>query len=101
MSFDRILFVELIGGIGDLVHAIPAMHALATTEVPLAVGSDCGIVTNDIGALAAGMRALLADRALATEMGKAARRVAAERFGIERFVRDWERAFALAMEVAT
>ena len=31
-SFDRILFIELLGGIGDLVIALPAIHGLARSH---------------------------------------------------------------------
>ena len=41
------------------------------------------------------MQQLLADRSLAAEWGEQARRTAHERFGIERFVRDWSETFAM------
>lgn len=31
-SFDRILFIELLGGIGDLIIALPAIHGLARSH---------------------------------------------------------------------
>jgi glycosyltransferase involved in cell wall biosynthesis len=72
--------------------------ALATTEVPTVVEDGrCGFVSNDLEYLAEGMRRLLADREEANRMGKRAREIARDRFSIERFARDWERAFAVAL----
>ncbi|MBI2939154.1 MAG: glycosyltransferase family 4 protein [Chloroflexi bacterium] len=72
--------------------------ALATTEVPAAVpNGEAGIVTNDLAALEDGMRALLDDPSLARRLGSRAREIARERYGIARFVRDWEGAFACVL----
>jgi glycosyltransferase involved in cell wall biosynthesis len=72
--------------------------ALATTELPRAVPhGEAGFVSNDLEELEDGMRRLLADPALARRMGERAKEVAREQFGIERFVRDWERAFRRAL----
>lgn len=72
--------------------------ALATTEVPTVVEDGAsGYVSNDLDRLAEGMRRLLADRQEAERMGRRSREIARERFSIERFARDWERAFALVM----
>jgi len=73
--------------------------ALATTEVPAVVDDGIsGFVSNDLRYLEEGMRSLLSDRQRAEEMGRRAREVARERFSIQRFARDWERAFALVLE---
>jgi hypothetical protein len=40
------------------------------------------------------MRRLLGDPSLARRLGENARRRARDRFGIERFARDWEETFA-------
>ncbi len=75
--------------------------ALSTTEVPEAVPDGvAGFVSNDRRKLLEGMRLLLADRDLARQMGQEARRIAAERFGIPRFARDWQAAFDRAIELA-
>ena len=72
--------------------------ALATTEVPTVVENGLsGYVSNDLEYLAQGMHYLLCDRGAAERMGRRAREIARERFSIDRFARDWERAFALAM----
>jgi glycosyltransferase involved in cell wall biosynthesis len=69
---------------------------LATTEMVTAVEHGVsGYLHTDPARLVDGMRALLEDRELARRMGEAARRYARERFGIERFSRDWDRALRL------
>jgi glycosyltransferase involved in cell wall biosynthesis len=64
--------------------------ALATTEVPEAVPPDAGVVSTDVGELRTGLRRLIDDPAEARERGQAARRAAVDRFGLERFLRDWD-----------
>ncbi|MGI5835081.1 MAG: glycosyltransferase [Chloroflexota bacterium] len=73
--------------------------ALATTEVPTAVENGVnGYVSNDLEYLTEGMQRLLSDRQEAERMGRRSREIARDRFSIERFARDWERAFALVMK---
>ena len=75
---------------------IEAMHlgipivALATTEVPAAVPPEAGVVSNRIDVLEAAVRTLIHEPERAREMGLAARKAARERYGLERFLRDWE-----------
>jgi glycosyltransferase involved in cell wall biosynthesis len=75
---------------------IEAMHlgmpvvALATTEVVEAVPSAAGVVSNRIDVLGDALARLAGDEGEAAEMGAAARRWALERFGLERFIADWE-----------
>ena len=69
--------------------------ALATTEMPTVLEHRrSGIIHTDPAELVDGARELLRDRALASRIGAAGRAVAWERFSIERFVRDWNGAFA-------
>jgi glycosyltransferase involved in cell wall biosynthesis len=76
---------------------IEAMHlgmpviALAATEVPEAVPPEAGVVSSRLDTLVEAARRLLADREEAAAMGAAARRVALERFGLPRFLDDWDR----------
>ena len=76
---------------------IEAMHlgmpivALATTEVPHAVPAAAGAVSNRIDVLGERLRELAADPAAAREAGRAARAAALERYGLERFLADWDR----------
>jgi glycosyltransferase involved in cell wall biosynthesis len=71
--------------------------ALATTEVPEAVPAAAGVVSTDVGELRAGLRRLIDDPGEARVHGEAARRAAVERFGLERFLSDWD---SLLEEVA-
>jgi hypothetical protein len=68
---------------------------LATTELPTVVEDGVsGFTSTDVDVLVEGMRLLLDDPDLARRMGAEARAVAADRFGIDRFVADWHRLFA-------
>jgi glycosyltransferase involved in cell wall biosynthesis len=75
---------------------IEAMHlgmpvvALATTEAPDAVPAEAGVVSTRVDVLAAAARAFLADPDRARETGAAARRAALERYGLTRFLDDWD-----------
>ncbi len=70
--------------------------ALATTELPGVIShGEHGYISCNIDELIEHMRFLLANREEAVRLGSNARAVAQERFGLERFVRDWNRAFAL------
>jgi glycosyltransferase involved in cell wall biosynthesis len=69
---------------------------LATTEMATAVENGVsGYVDTSLERLVERMRALLADRGEARRLGAGARRLALERFSLDRFVRDWDEAFAL------
>jgi glycosyltransferase involved in cell wall biosynthesis len=74
---------------------VEAMHlgmpvvALATTDVPDSVPPGCGIVSNDLDVLRAGLRQLRKDAQHAAALGAAARAHALERFGLARFLADW------------
>lgn len=73
---------------------------LATTEAPEAVPPEAGFLSTDVDRIAATLTRLVADPDEARERGAAARRAALERFGLERFLADWERAFATAVALA-
>lgn len=69
--------------------------ALATTELPTVIENGVtGYVTCDVDELIERSRVLLADPAEARRLGANARAVARERFGLDRFIRDWNAAFA-------
>lgn len=69
--------------------------ALATTELPMVIEhGQTGYVSCDLDELVEGMRRLIADPAEAMRLGANAREVALQRFGLERFTADWNRAFA-------
>jgi len=72
--------------------------ALATTELPTVIENGVnGYVSCDVDTLVEAMRALLADRALAARIGARGRETAQQRFGIQRFASDWNRAFATVL----
>jgi hypothetical protein len=79
---------------------IEAMHlgmpvvALATTEAPEAVPVEAGVVSNRLDRVRGAVRELVHDPDRAREMGVAARRAALGRYGLTRFLDDWERVFA-------
>jgi glycosyltransferase involved in cell wall biosynthesis len=75
---------------------IEAMHlgmpvvALATTEVTVAVPREAGVVGTDVEWLRDEATALLHDSERRAVMGKAARESALERYGVDRFLADWD-----------
>ncbi|MDB5310462.1 MAG: rfaG [Gemmataceae bacterium] len=69
---------------------------LATTELVTVIRSgESGFLDTDPAGLVGPMRALLADPGEARRLGENARRYARDRFGIDRFARDWEETFAI------
>lgn len=75
--------------------------ALATTELPDVIRNGVyGYLSNDLDVLIAGMRRLLDDPDHARELGDNARSLARQRFGLDRFARDWDAAFAQAIALA-
>lgn len=77
----------------EAMHLGMPVVALATTEVPDAVPSGAGIVSTDVNALVDASRTLLRDLDRCIDMGHRARAYARERFGLERFLADWDRIF--------
>jgi hypothetical protein len=72
--------------------------ALATTELPTVVEDGVsGIVSCDLDYLIAGMGRLLDDPDEARRLGENAREVARARFGLDRFIADWNRAFEIVI----
>jgi glycosyltransferase involved in cell wall biosynthesis len=76
---------------------IEAMHlgmpvvAVAATEVGEAVPPATGVVSTDPARLRAAVRAYMHDADAARLAGKAARAHALDRYGLSRFLRDWDR----------
>lgn len=64
--------------------------ALATTAAPEAVPAEAGLVTADVDALVATARRWMSDPDEARERGRAARAHALARYGLDRFVTDWQ-----------
>jgi hypothetical protein len=75
--------------------------ALATSALPEAIVNGVhGYLSNDPEVLIAGMQRLIHDPDHARELGANARDLAARRFGLGRFARDWDDAFAGAAVLA-
>jgi glycosyltransferase involved in cell wall biosynthesis len=68
--------------------------ALATTEMVTVIEDGVnGFLDTNLGRLISKMQFLLEDREAARRLGEEARKTALARFGIERFVADWNQAF--------
>jgi len=65
--------------------------AVATLEVPRAVPPGCGVVSTDVAELTAAVDRLVADPAEGAALGQVARAHALDRYGLERFLHDWDR----------
>jgi glycosyltransferase involved in cell wall biosynthesis len=64
--------------------------ALDTTEVREAVPEGAGVVSNRLDVLHNAVRGFTADQELARETGRRARAAALARYGVRRFLDDWE-----------
>lgn len=68
---------------------MPAV-ALAATEVPRAVPSDAGVVSSDVDVLREAVRTLVHEPELARQLGRRAREAVAQRYGLARFLDQWD-----------
>jgi glycosyltransferase involved in cell wall biosynthesis len=75
----------------EAMHLGMPVVALATTEVTEAVPPDAGVVSNRIDVLTDAVRDFLADPLHARTVGDGARAAALSRYGLSRFLDDWER----------
>jgi glycosyltransferase involved in cell wall biosynthesis len=82
----------------EAMHLGMPVVALATTEVVEAVPPEAGVVSTRVEVLAEAARRLVADPEQARLMGKAARAAATARYGLDRFLADWD---ALLEEVGS
>lgn len=74
----------------EAMHLGMPVVALGTTEVHEAVPPEAGVVSTKVDVLAGAMRRLVEDAEEAAERGRAARAVALERYGLQRFLADWD-----------
>ena len=77
----------------EAMHLGMPVVALATTEVPDAVPAGAGVVSTSVDVLVDAARRLVADPEEARVMGKAARAAALARYGLARFLGDWDALF--------
>jgi hypothetical protein len=75
----------------EAMHLGMPVVALATTEAVEAVPADAGVLSTRPQRLATAVRELVHDPDAARLAGKAARAAALERYGLERFLADWDR----------
>jgi glycosyltransferase involved in cell wall biosynthesis len=75
----------------EAMHLGMPVVALATTEVAEAVPPGAGVVSNRVDVLTDAVRDFVADPQLARTVGEGARTAALARYGLTRFLDDWER----------
>lgn len=75
----------------EAMHLGMPIAALATTEVVDAVPPAAGVVSTDPAVLAAVLERWCRDPDEAAEVGRAARTAALDRYGLRRFLSDWDR----------
>jgi len=91
LFFNPIRYTSLGLAVCEALMLGMPVVGLATTELAAVLrDGDTGLVDTDVGRLVDGMQALLADRGAAARLGAAGREMARDRFGIERFARDWQ-----------
>ncbi len=74
----------------EAMHLGMPVVALATTEVAEAVPAEAGYVSTDVEVLVDAVRRLVADPEEARLRGKAARSAVLARYGLARFLADWD-----------
>jgi hypothetical protein len=74
----------------EAMHLGMPVVALATTEVPEAVPGGIGITSTNVHTLIESLEQLLGDPDRCVQLGQRARTYARERYGLERFLADWD-----------
>lgn len=93
--FNPIRYTSLPLGVIEAMTIGMPIIALTTTELPTVIeNGKSGYISCDVDELVEHMRRLLSDPAEARYLGEHAKKVAQERFGLQRFIRDWNAAFA-------
>lgn len=97
--FNPIRYTSLGLAVCEAMMMGMPMVGLATTELSSVIDNGySGFIHTDINYLIDKMNLLLDDPVLAAEIGSNGRKVAMERFNIERFTGDWRRLFREAIE---
>jgi hypothetical protein len=74
----------------EAMHLGMPVVALDTTEVSAAVPAGAGVISQRVDVLTDAVRRFLADPELARQTGQRARAAALARYGLSRFLTDWE-----------
>jgi glycosyltransferase involved in cell wall biosynthesis len=74
----------------EAMHLGMPVVALATTEAPEAVPPQAGVVSTRVDVLREAVRRFVREPEAARDAGRAARRAALDRYGLERFLADWD-----------
>jgi glycosyltransferase involved in cell wall biosynthesis len=74
----------------EAMHLGMPVLALATTEVMRAVPPEAGAISTDVNELVRAARELMQDPAEARRRGSVAREVVLQRYGLKRFLSDWD-----------
>jgi glycosyltransferase involved in cell wall biosynthesis len=94
--FNPIRYTSLGLAVIEAMMVGAPVVALATTELAGVIrDGDTGVVDTRLDRLIDAMQQLLRDPAEAQRIGEAGRRLAIDRFSIDRFVRDWDAALRL------
>ena len=75
----------------EAMHLGMPVVALATTEAIEAVPATAGVLSTSVDVLRDAVRTLIDDPEQARQMGKAAREAVLARYGLPRFLADWDR----------
>lgn len=96
--FNPIRYTSMGLAVCEAMHLGIPIVGFATTEMATAIANDVsGYVDTDVDRLMQRMAFLLASPDQARRLGEGARRTAEERFGLDRFVRDWDRTLGVFM----
>ena len=97
--FNPIRYTSFGLAVCEAMMAGMPIVALATTEyVTIIKDGENGFIDTNVERLINKMKLLINNRSLAIEMGEKARTTAMEKFGIQRFVSQWEAMFNFAIE---
>jgi glycosyltransferase involved in cell wall biosynthesis len=81
----------------EAMHLGMPVVALAMTEAPRAVPPEAGAISADVGELVRAARRLIADPDEARSRGRIAREAALQRYGLQRFLDDWDEMLGAAV----
>ena len=81
----------------EAMHLGMPVVALSTTEVPEAVPAAAGVVSNRLDVLGAALRRFAAEPEEAAACGRAGRAAALARYGLGRFLADWDEVLAASV----